>query len=302
MPAIALGIPVGSPDVRPDTPLTFGRLADETGVHSVWMTDHIPFPCHEPLMALGAIAGATTHVRLGISVLVAALRPPLLLAKMLATLDNLSTGRVIAGLGLGGRKDDFDAVGLPYTGRGARLTETIRLLRECWSGAPIRYDGPLGKFETPPVGPRPIQKPLPVYLGGSADAALRRVAALADGYVASSGAGLPGFTARVQKIRAFAEEIGRDPREIKIMGVVYGCVDPDRTRARQLAAAYTEHYYGPGVRDLDNHYFLGDAGEGERFVEGYTRAGADIVCLSSVTANPRNLDHIATRLLPRVVG
>ncbi|MFN0072349.1 MAG: LLM class flavin-dependent oxidoreductase [Chloroflexota bacterium] len=302
MPSIALGIPVGSPDVRPDTPLAFGRRADEVGAHSVWMIDHIPFPSHEALISLAAIAGATSHVRLGLSVLVGALRPPLLLAKMLATIDNISNGRVIAGLGLGGRKDDFDAVSVPYDQRGARLSELIGVLRLAWKGEPVKHDGQFWQFDVPPIGPLPIQKPLPIYLGGSADAALKRIAESADGYVGSSGAGLPGFTRRVQRIRQYAEEIGRDPREITMIGVVYGCVDPSRQRAYDLAARYAEHYYGPGIRDLDNHYFLGDASEGERFVQAYVEAGADIVCLSSVTADPRNLDLLSEQLLPRVIG
>lgn len=302
MPTIALGIPVGSPDVRPDTPLVFGRRADEVGAHSVWMIDHVPFPSHEVLMSLGAIAGATSRVRLGMSVLVGALRPPLLLAKMLATLDNVSGGRVIAGLGLGGRKDDFDAVSVPFDQRGARLNEVITLLRAAWSGEPVKYEGRFWQYDVPPIGPAPLQQPLPIYLGGSADAALRRIAETADGYVGSSGAGLPGFTRRIQKIRQYAEEAGRDPREITMIGVVYGCVDPDRQRAYDLAATYAEHYYGPGIRDLDNNYFLGDASEGERFVAEYVNAGADIVCLSSVTADPKNLDLLSERLLPRVMG
>jgi probable F420-dependent oxidoreductase len=301
MPTIALGIPVGSPDVRPDTPLAFGKRADEVGAHSVWMIDHIPFPSHEALIALAGIAGATSRVRLGMSVLVGALRPPLLLAKMLATLDNISDGRVIAGLGLGGRKDDFDAANVPYDQRGLRLAETMKVLRMAWTAGPIKYDGPFWKYDLPAIGPVPIQKPLPIYLGGSADAALKRIAESADGYVASSGAGLPGFSRRVQKIRHYAEEIGRDPREIKIIGVVYGCVDPSRERAYELAATYAEHYYGPGIRDLDNNYFLGDASEGERFVEAYVNAGADVVCLSNVTADPRNLDYLSGQLLPRVM-
>jgi alkanesulfonate monooxygenase SsuD/methylene tetrahydromethanopterin reductase-like flavin-dependent oxidoreductase (luciferase family) len=302
MPTIALGIPVGSPDVRPNTPMVFGKRADEVGAHSVWMIDHIPFPSHEALISLAGIAGATTQVCLGMSVLVGALRPPLLLAKMLATLDNISNGRVIAGLGLGGRKDDFDAANVPFDQRGPRLAETMKLLRMSWTGEPIKYDGPFWQYDLPAVGPVPIQKPLPIYLGGSADPALKRIAESADGYVASSGAGLPGFTRRVQKIRDYAEEIGRDPGEITIIGVVYGCVDPSRERAYQLAATYAEHYYGPGVRDLENNYFLGDASEGERFVEAFVNAGADVVCLSNVTADPRNLDYLSEQLLPRVMG
>ena len=78
-----------------------------------------------------------------------------------------------------------------------------------------------------------------------------RIARSADGYVGSSGAGLPGFTRRVKLIKHFAAEGGRDPKDITIIGVVYGCVDPSRERAYDLAAKYAEAYYGPGVRDLE---------------------------------------------------
>lgn len=302
MPSIALGIPVASPDAHPDTPLVFGRRADEAGAHSVWMIDHIPSINHEALISLASIAGATTRVRLGMSVLIGSLRPPLLLAKMVSTLDNVSSGRVILGMGVGGRKADFDAVGVPFEHRGPRLTELMQLLRETWTGEPVRHDGRFWQLETDPVGPRPVQEHLPIFLGGSADAALRRVAQFADGYVGSSGAGLPGFQKRVALVRRYAEEAGRDPKSITIIGVVYGCVDPSRERAYKLAATYAASYYGPGVRDLDNNYFLGDASEGERFVQRFLDAGADIVCLSSVTADPRNLDNLTEQLLPRVLG
>lgn len=302
MPQIALGIPVASPDARPETPLVFGRRADEVGAHSVWMVDHIPAINHEALISLASIAGATERVRLGVSVLIGSLRPPLLLAKMVSTLDNVSDGRVILGMGVGGRKADFDAVGVPFEARGPRLTELIGLLRQTWTGEPVRHDGRFWQFDTDPVGPKPVQERLPIFLGGSADAALRRVAQLADGYVGSSGAGLPGFQKRVKLVRQYAEEAGRDPRDIKVVGVVYGCVDPSRQRAYDLAEKYALSYYGPGIRDLDNNYFLGDASEGERFVEQFVEAGADVVCLSSVTADPRNLDNLTEQLLPRVLG
>jgi probable F420-dependent oxidoreductase len=302
MPSIALGIPVTSPDVQPDTPVIFGRRADEVGAHSVWMVDHIPTPNLEVLMSLAIIAGVTTRVRLGMSVLIGALRPPLLLAKMLSTLDNLSNGRVILGMGAGGRAEDFHAVGVPFDNRGPRLNETIQLLREAWTGEPINHQGRFWQIEVGPVGPKPIQSPIPLFLGGSADPALRRVARVADGYVGSSGAGVAGFAKRVKLIRQYAEQAGRDPKSITMIGVVYGCVDPNRERAYELAQSYTTHYYGAGVRDLANNYFLGDASEGERFVQQFVDAGADIVCLSSITADPRNLDYLSEQLLPRVLS
>jgi probable F420-dependent oxidoreductase len=302
MPPIALGIPVTSPDAQPDTPLVFGRRADEVGAHSVWMIDHIPTTNHEVLTSLAAIAGATTRVKLGMSVLIGGLRPPLLLAKMLSTLDNVSNGRVILGLGAGGREDDFNAVNVPFNNRGPRLNELIQILRDAWTGEPINHQGRFWQFNVGPVGPKPVQERIPLFLGGSAEPALRRVARIADGYVGSSGAGLPGFSKRAKLIRQYAEEAGRDPKSITLIGVIYGCVDPSRDHAYELAERYTTHYYGPGIRDLGNNYFLGDASEGERFVEQFVEAGADIVCLSSITADPRNLDYMSEQLLPRIMS
>lgn len=302
MPSIALGIPVASPDVRPDTPLVFGRRADEVGAHSVWMVDRLTFSNLDPLISLAAIAAVTTRVRLGISVLLGALRPPLPLAKMIATIDTLSNGRMILGMGVGGRKIDFDAAGVPFEQRGPRLEELMHLLRKTWTGEPVRHEGRFWQFDVDAVGPRPVQQHLPIFLGGTADAALRRVGRFADGFIGSSSAGVAGFRKSAEIVRRYAEEAGRDPSSITMIGVVYGCVDPSRERAYELAARYVSHYYGPGVRDLDNNYFLGPAAEGERFVQEFVDAGADVVCLSSITADPRNLDYLTEQLLPRVQG
>src|SRR5436190_22740053 len=110
-------------------------------------------------------------------ILLGALSPPVLLAKMLATLDQLSAGRAMVGLGAGTRADDFEAVGVPHGGRGRRLDELIDVLKLAWGGEPVRYAGRAYSLDVGPIGPRPVQQPHPpLWLGGRADAVLQRTA------------------------------------------------------------------------------------------------------------------------------
>src|SRR5581483_5471449 len=140
MPQIGLMLPTAAPDARPDTAVTFARAAEAAGLGSVWIIDRLVFDNMEPLLALAAVAATTTRVLLGTSVLLGTLRPPALLAKQVATLDVLSGGRVILGLGVGSRPDDFAAAGVPYAARGPRLAEAMRIMRQVWSGAPLAHE------------------------------------------------------------------------------------------------------------------------------------------------------------------
>ncbi|HLS80033.1 MAG TPA: LLM class flavin-dependent oxidoreductase, partial [Steroidobacter sp.] len=135
------------------------RIADEAGVDQVSITDHVvmgenvdkypygrfpsplDFPWFEPLTVLAAIAGATRRIRLSTGVLIAPLRPAVLLAKQLATLDVMSRGRVSIGLGLGWQKEEYDAAGVPWEGRYTRLEEQIRVCKLLWSEAPASFKG-----------------------------------------------------------------------------------------------------------------------------------------------------------------
>src|SRR5436190_5765249 len=128
MPRVGLALPLAAPDAQPATALELARRAEAAGADSVWVIDRVVFDCFEPLVTLGALAAVTSRVRLGTSVLLPALRPPTLLAKMLATLDQLSDGRVTLGMGVGSRPDDFAAVEVPFEHRGSRAEELVEVL------------------------------------------------------------------------------------------------------------------------------------------------------------------------------
>src|SRR6266540_3527592 len=150
---VGLGLPILVPDTGRRTSLEFARRAEEAGAHSVWAGDRIVFSNQDPLLNLAAVAAVTSRVRLGTSVLLAALRPPALLAKMIATLDQLSEGRVILGAGVGSRADDFASEEIAFEHRGTRAEELFDILRLAWRGEPLRYEGRFYELDVGPVGP-----------------------------------------------------------------------------------------------------------------------------------------------------
>lgn len=304
MPPVGLGIPIAAPDAQPDTPLQFGRRAEAAGADSVWMVDRLVFTNQDPLISLAAIAGATSRIKLGNAVLLGLLRSPLLLAKMVASLDQVSNGRAILGLGLGSRANDYEAAGVPFEKRGAQLSEAIRLLRLAWSGQPVKFQGQFHQYDLPPVGPLPVQPSIPMYLGGSAETALRRIGRYGDGYVGSSAGGVETFRANVAKVRRHAAEAGRDPAAIKAVAVVYGCCDDNRDRAAEITSRYLGNYYGPKAANLgpSPNYMLGSADNCVRFVQPFVDAGAELVVLASVTADLAHFETLCQDVLPRVAA
>lgn len=131
---IALGLPSTIPGVTRNQVLDAARIADHGGLDSIWVIDRIVFPNLDPLATLASAAAVTERVRLGTSVLLAPLRDPVLLAKEAASIDVLSGGRLILGLGVGGREDDFAVTSANFRTRGRRLNKTIDTLREVWRG------------------------------------------------------------------------------------------------------------------------------------------------------------------------
>ena len=303
MPVFGLSIPTAVPDVQPDTAIQFARRAEEAGAGALWTLDRLVFDNHQPLIDLAAAAALTTRMQLGTAVLLGTLWPPALLAKAVATLDQLSGGRVILGLGVGSREDDFAAAEAPYADRGRRLEELVEVLKLVWSGQPVKYAGKSYKLDVGAIGPRPIQRPHPpLWFGGSAERALRRAARLGDGYIPGSAGGAEGFKAVRQKVRQFAEEAGRDPNTMRFGAQVTICVDDDRAEAIRLTERRFDYYYPGGRGNRVAGAALGPADECLRVIDEYVQAGADHIILSSVTAELRYVDRLCEQVLPKLLA
>jgi probable F420-dependent oxidoreductase len=186
-------LPQSGPAASADAIRDVAEHAEDLGFSDVWVSDHVvlpreaPYPPSsyilEPLVALTWAAAATQRVRLGTTVLVLPLRPPVLLAKMLGSLDLMSGGRVLVGAASGWLKEEFDALGVPFEERGARTDESIDILRRCWTEDPIDTVGRLtgAKLVDMRAKPQP-ERPIPIWIGGHSEPAYRRAIRVGDGW------------------------------------------------------------------------------------------------------------------------
>jgi probable F420-dependent oxidoreductase len=179
---------------------------------------------HEQLAAIAFVAGKTSRLRLATSVTVVPHRPAVLLAKMLATIDVMSKGRLIWGIGAGWMKEEFEALGLPpFAERGAVTDEYVLACRELWTKEEPRFDGKFVKFGNIVFAPKPVQKPHPpIWIGGESGPALRRTARYGDGWYPIGTNpqhrldSLKRFAAGIERLRRLTREAGRDPAAVTI--------------------------------------------------------------------------------------
>jgi len=213
------------------------RRAEAAGFESVWGGEHVimpdsitsryPYtadgkipaapdtPIPDPLIWLAYVAAAAPTLRLGTCILIVPQRNPLVLAKELATLDQLSGGRVELGLGVGWMKEEFDALGVPWERRGARNDEYIAAMRALWTGPHAEFHGEFVDFAPVTCSPRPVNGSIPVLVGGDSDAAIQRAVRIADGYFPGEG-DFQRLDALLGRVRKAAEQAGRDPDSIEI--------------------------------------------------------------------------------------
>ncbi len=211
----------------PEAAVRVAQAAESAGFESVWTGEHVvlpdpiappsPLPPETPMLdtvvALTLLASHTTNVRVGSGIIVLPLRNPLVLAKELASIDVVSAGRLIVGLGAGYVAEEFDAVGVPMARRGARMDDYLRAMRAVWTMERPHYEGELFSFSGVNAYPRPVQLPTPpIVVGGNSEAALRRAVTLANGFY---GFGLtPELTREyVEALRQAGERFER-PKEL----------------------------------------------------------------------------------------
>lgn len=177
-------------------------------------------PLFDPWIVIASMAATTKTIRFGTGVYVLPLRHPIITARTLVTLDRVSGGRVTLGVGAGWLKEEFDAVGLPFEQRGKLTDEIVPLLRRLWTEDVVTHDGPYFHFGPVCFEPKPLQKPcIPIEIGGSSPAALRRAALLGDGWVEPGSKDLNDIEAKLKIIREHRRAAGRDhlPFEVTVL-------------------------------------------------------------------------------------
>jgi alkanesulfonate monooxygenase SsuD/methylene tetrahydromethanopterin reductase-like flavin-dependent oxidoreductase (luciferase family) len=283
---ITIGLPNTIAGVTRDSLLEWSRRAEARGFPGVASLDRLVYPGYEPLITLAAAAAVTERVRLTTQVLLAPLRlSGALIAKQAATVQHLSNGRLVLGVGLGAREDDYAASGITTEGRGDRLTEMIEEMLRIWEGEARGTAGGIG----PPLDD--VGRPQ-LLVGGGVEATFRRVAQLADGWTASGGVPPEQFAEAAEAVRAAWREEGRegDPR---LTVLAYYGLGPTGV---EDAEHDLKHYYAWLGEETASAIAGGAATDADAVLahaRAYEDAGCDELCFFPTSTDPRQVDLLA---------
>ena len=289
-----------APLTKPENVVNFAKKCEAMGCHSMWTIDRIVYDNLEPLTVLAAAAGATQKIRLGTSVLLANLRHPSHVAKIISTLDFISNGRLTVGLGFGSRENDYKAVEIPFEHRGSRAVEQVQLMKRLWTEDNVTHKGRFYNVENLTVGPKPIQKPHPpIWTGGGAEVALKRAGTWADGFICGSSA-IPDFPATWEKISGYAKAAGRDPNKINKAGLTFMAIDDDQNKAVKTVEDYVMRYYGRLRVDVANTSLVGAPSAIIDRIGAFLAKGLDTLIIGLADPDLRQLDLFGEKVLAKV--
>lgn len=272
---IGIGLPNAVPGTSGEQLTEFAREAERQGFSSLGTIDRLVYPNYDPLIALAAAAAVTERIRLATSILIAPLRPnAAMLAKVTASIQALSGGRLVLGLAIGAREDDYEASGLSTEDRGATLDSQIEELKRIWAGEERGYAGAIGpEFEPPSL-----------IVGGTVEAAFRRAARFGDGWI--MGGGAPDqFAQAASGVREAWSAEGRDD-EPRLMSLAYFSLGPE---AESNARSALGHYYAWLGDELAGQIAASAATDPEtvrQYISAFEKAGCDELILFPCSSDP----------------
>ena len=291
---VALGLSLPHRSLEPlsvDEIRAVATQAELTGFTDLWVTNNTvdrQAICLDSLTLLSYVAGFTTRIRLGVSVLVLPHYHPVHVAHQVASLDYLSGGRAILGAALGrpGHYADFQ---VPVERRVARFTEQIKLIKALWTSERVDFDGEFFQLHDARVSPRPVQRPHPpVWIGAAHPKAVRRAVRLGDGWASAGGSDTARFQSSVEDVREELRSAGRSAEDFRISKRVFLSVHDDPAVARaELLRWFSEVYSAPHMVDEGGVY--GTPAQVREELDGIVAAGANHLVLNPVT---RYREHI----------
>lgn len=303
---VTLGVAIpqtfrGGP-IEPRRIRDFLARAETLGFHSAWVVEQVlgPMPSLDAVELLAYAAGVTERLRLGSAVLLTALRSPVHLAKSLATIDQLSGGRLIVGVGLGGQSRVYPAYGLSAERRVARFAEGLALMKRLWTEPRVTLKGEFFQLENASMEPKPLQKPHPpIWFGGHHPNALRRAADTGDAFIGAGSISTAAFADEVRELRAVLAERRRDPATFPVGKRVYIAIDRDRARAGRRLAEWFGAFYGRAEL-AEQVSVWGDAPECVDRLREVVAAGAGFLLLNPVFDEEAHLERFATDIASRL--
>ena len=289
-----------------DEQFALARMVEARGFDSIWCGDHLSFntPIYESITLLASYAGITRRIKLGTAVYLLALRSAAVAAKVTATLDALSNGRLIFGVGVGGENPkEFELAGVPHRERGARVTEAIDVVRALWRDTPATFKGRFSSFEGVSIDPKPVQEPgPPIWLGGRSDAALARAGRQGDGWV-SYVVTADRYAQSLEKIRAAAHAAGRTLDDFATAHLTFITVGADYEGAKKAWVDRLSKRYAQDFGPLAQKYgVIGRPDDCVEQIERFRAAGCSYFLLNPICPPEEEADQleaIAADILPR---
>ena len=277
--------------------LDAARLAENVGLDGIIAGDHVTFYGYgnDGLVTLTAAAAVTTRIELKTAVYLLPLRHPVPVALQVAQLDQLSMGRFVLGIGVGGEDPhEFWSSGVDPATRGARTNEAMRIIKRLWTEDHVSFEGKHFQLDDVTLYPKPF-RPVPIFVGGRSDAALRRAGRLGDGY---TGIWLTPerFAQAGQRIREVAEAAGRDPSEIELGMQFWTSVSEDRDEAKALVSRGMEGTYRLPFERFERYTPFGSAAEVAEYLGPFIEAGARHINLIPVQESPEAVIEAAAEI------
>jgi probable F420-dependent oxidoreductase len=297
---IGLGI-AGFPFSSRQAFLEWIDLCEDSPVDSVWISDRLvsASPVLEPMTAFGVIAGRTARLKFGMNAIVLPFRDPLVLAKECATLDFLSGGRLLPAFGVGGETaPEFRATTRNPAGRGSQSDEMLEVMMRLWSEERVTFEGKHYRYTEATISPRPVQQPLPVWIGGSSDAAIRRTARLGTGWLAglqTPAQVRPVVAAIQQAVIAAGRTIDADHYGA---GFAFRFGSWDEPEVQRAGAGFARLGAGANPRD---YLAVGGASDIIARIREYIDAGISKFVLRPIAGSDEDLRKQTQRLIDEVV-
>jgi probable F420-dependent oxidoreductase len=288
---------------EPDAFRAYFARVEELGFESAWAQENTlsAGPQLSPVEVMTYAAACTQRMRLGCVVFVSTLHSPVHLARSLATLDQLSRGRLDVGIGTGGKNRPFAAFGISPDRYVARFTEGLAVMQALWTQPRVTFDGEFWQLKDAAMEPKPVQKPHPpVWFGAGTEVALRRAVRLGDGFFGAGSAPTARFTEQVQIVRRALAESGRDPASFPIAKRIYIAVDDDAATARDRINASLERMYGRRVPDIEAAAVAGTADDCVREVGQVAAAGAELILFTTLFDQAEQAERLAAQVMPRI--
>jgi len=288
--------------------IDYSVRVEQLGYESIWVWDHILlgvdpyFPILDSLSILTAVAARTERIRLGTGVLVLPARNPVVLAKQLSSIDQISNGRLTLGLASGWYKREFDAIGVPFNKRGNIMDQNLDILTRLWQEDSVTGSYPPYELAEAVMSPKPVQKPRPpILIGGYVDRVLKRAGVVGDGWLTYYYT-VEGFAKSWDKVRQFAEEAGKDPDTLRSINQLPIYIGKSRDDVKDLMQEWltTEWDFAGWSDSTAASAVIGTVDDCIEQLQAHLDVGVQQITLVPYRFDREQIEQIAEEIIPRI--